>query len=1134
MRPVRLELDGFAAFREPTTVDFTGVDYFALVGPTGAGKSTVIDAMTFALYGSVPRWDDRRTVALALSPTANRGTVRLLFDVGSVRYVVARELRRSATGSVTVRNARLERLVGESELDESETEVLAHDGAVSKAVEELLGLPFEQFCICVVLPQGDFAQFLHAKPADRQRTLTRILGLSRYEAMAREAANEAKLAAQRADVLGEQLAGYADADQAAEAQAAEREAELAALVEWVDRTQPELLATGERVAEMERDTRRLADERTQLAAVAAPEGLDELAERARRTGSELAEARRALAAAERADNEARARQAGVPDREPLRQRQRDHAERAELTERAPELRERWEAARRATETAGADAEAAAKELAGLRNRLNDATAALRELRTRADRLAGERERLAAVRVPDSVAELGARRRASVDALAAARRELAEAERADLAARDELAQAPDRAQLEQARRDHAALAEAQRARDSLTARYDQAAARTAEADRVLAAAEHALAHARAQRDAAARVDLVAAVRPRLRPGQPCPVCTQQVHRLPPPAEGGDLAAADREVQRAGAHRDRVAAGQRKAAEAEHRTGAELDTLLDRVEGLRAALADAPANPNEVDALLAESNRLAGTARAADERLRNARREREAAEAAGTEVIRGLAASFGELRAARDPLVELGAPGLDSEADDPAAAWRELARWASEAAGQWADRESATRKEAEGAERAHAEAERALREAEEGAERADRARTGAVRAEQDAHNELTRADRRREELAEALEDGPDEAEVTARLGELDELDAEVRAADERLRAAREAAREARTADVEVSGQLDLGWRRLRGARDPLVGLGAPVLDRPSGGLDDDSDDPDEDPDEEHEGDDPDGPGDHLVGAWRALTGWAERGARDRAKRLMAAAVELADTRRRWEELQRELLDALAEQGIEPPQGEQRPVATWAPAGVSAALERARAATARLVERRAAAARLTADRAEAEQAHQVAKMLAGLLRSDAFPRWLVASALDTLVADASRNLEELSGGQFELAHSDGEFVVVDHADADARRPVKTLSGGETFQASLALALALSEQLSTLAAAGAVRLDSIFLDEGFGTLDEANLEVVAATLENLASLGDRMVGVITHVPALAERVPVRFAVSRDQRTATITREMA
>jgi exonuclease SbcC len=201
-------------------------------------------------------------------------------------------------------------------------------------------------------------------------------------------------------------------------------------------------------------------------------------------------------------------------------------------------------------------------------------------------------------------------------------------------------------------------------------------------------------------------------------------------------------------------------------------------------------------------------------------------------------------------------------------------------------------------------------------------------------------------------------------------------------------------------------------------------------------------------------------------------------------------------------------------------------------AAALERARGKAARLEERRADAARIAAERDEAQAAHQVATMLAKLLRSNEFPRWLVASALDTLVVDASRRLSELSGGQFELTHADGEFLVVDHADADTRRPVKTLSGGETFQASLSLALALSEQLSGLAAAGAAQLDSIFLDEGFGTLDEANLELVAGTLENLASLGDRMVGVVTHVPALAERVPVRYVVSRDQRTASVVRE--
>ena len=137
MRPVLLEMAGFGSFREPTTVDFAGVEYFALVGPTGAGKSTVIDAMTFALYGSVPRWDNARTVALALAPTVARGTVRFVFDVAgragdTERYVVARELRRAASGGVSVRTARLERLrdpAGTGAVEE-ETEPVA-DGAAA-------------------------------------------------------------------------------------------------------------------------------------------------------------------------------------------------------------------------------------------------------------------------------------------------------------------------------------------------------------------------------------------------------------------------------------------------------------------------------------------------------------------------------------------------------------------------------------------------------------------------------------------------------------------------------------------------------------------------------------------------------------------------------------------------------------------------------------------------------------------------------------------------------------------------------------------------------------------------------------------------------------------------------------------
>ena len=160
----------------------------------------------------------------------------------------------------------------------------------------------------------------------------------------------------------------------------------------------------------------------------------------------------------------------------------------------------------------------------------------------------------------------------------------------------------------------------------------------------------------------------------------------------------------------------------------------------------------------------------------------------------------------------------------------------------------------------------------------------------------------------------------------------------------------------------------------------------------------------------------------------------------------------------------------------------------AAVATALAHAEAVRDRLAERRAEAAGKRAAQADGGGgASRSRGCSAGCCGPTEFPRWLVASALDTLVADASAGLAELSGGQFELTHDEGEFLVVDHADADARRPVKTLSGGETFQASLALALALSAQMSTLAAEGAARLDSIFLDEGFGTLDEANLDVVA-----------------------------------------------
>jgi exonuclease SbcC len=238
--------------------------------------------------------------------------------------------------------------------------------------------------------------------------------------------------------------------------------------------------------------------------------------------------------------------------------------------------------------------------------------------------------------------------------------------------------------------------------------------------------------------------------------------------------------------------------------------------------------------------------------------------------------------------------------------------------------------------------------------------------------------------------------------------------------------------------------------------------------------------------------------------------------------SAAVTAAETGIR--RARDELADRFTAAGLAPPDDDEEVVRA-----ATVAAERARADLDQLRDRRQRAERLRERRADHERDAQVARALAQHLRANNFEAWLLEEALDRLVEGGSAILRDLSGGQYDLVHDGRELFVADHYDAGLRRPVRTLSGGETFQASLALALALAEQLAGVSTRAS--LESIMLDEGFGTLDATTLDAVAATLENLAARGDRMVGVVTHVPALAERIPVRFEVTKDARSARVTR---
>ncbi|MBN4055457.1 hypothetical protein JYU12_01795, partial [bacterium AH-315-K03] len=149
---------------------------------------------------------------------------------------------------------------------------------------------------------------------------------------------------------------------------------------------------------------------------------------------------------------------------------------------------------------------------------------------------------------------------------------------------------------------------------------------------------------------------------------------------------------------------------------------------------------------------------------------------------------------------------------------------------------------------------------------------------------------------------------------------------------------------------------------------------------------------------------------------------------------------------------------------------------------------------------------------------KSLIGSADGKRFRVFAQGLTLDYLIHLANGQLEQLHS-RYQLNRKTGEALeleVIDTWQADAVRDTKTLSGGESFLVSLALALALSDLVSYK-----TKIDSLFLDEGFGTLDRETLDIALDALDNLNASG-KMIGVISHVEALKERIPVQIEIKK------------
>src|SRR5919106_2405066 len=153
----------------------TGLDLFALWGPTGSGKSSVLDAITYALYGKIERVGNQ--TSQLVSQGQPRMAVKLTFEVDGRRYRIARSTPASGASKVLL------------ERDEEGAWDSFGEGAdrareVRSAIVDLVGLDYDAFTRAVLLPQGKFAEFLVGDAAERRKILTELLGLELFNRMA--------------------------------------------------------------------------------------------------------------------------------------------------------------------------------------------------------------------------------------------------------------------------------------------------------------------------------------------------------------------------------------------------------------------------------------------------------------------------------------------------------------------------------------------------------------------------------------------------------------------------------------------------------------------------------------------------------------------------------------------------------------------------------------------------------------------------------------------------------------------------------------------------------------------------------------------------------------------------------------
>lgn len=1035
MKLHHLQATAFGPFAGTVEIDFDALGsagLFLINGPTGSGKTSLLDAICFALYGNLPGVRSSKSLhSQHAAPTATP-EVHLVFSVGPRRFRVVRSpeyQRPKLRGSGTTRQQHkvvLTELVDGAWLDRGS----GRADEVGRVVSDVVGLGLDQFSTVVLLPQGDFARFLRARTEDRAEILQRLFSTERFDQLLRWLENrrrelDRQVAAACQELRGE-LQRLCDAaelllapDDPARLPAHFLDAEQAGGAPSDGPALPEALDLLLAAAQREHEARQEADRAATLT--------HQQAAQEHQTGLALqALHQRAAAARERLDS-------------------------LELqTERISEARERLETAGRAALVA----------------QLVQQTRQRAAARQQAAAALDEQEASVAALLPDGgqaqdteelSSQLGTARDLARDAITVAT-QLASARASAAAATRALTEAEGQRQ-ERHRGLEEALGQVEQAQQALAsasaALGDEPAAERLVADlaelqslvlrsqqQEVAVESASLAHRsalQAEQEATATAGelarrrsqtLAAELAQHLSDGEPCPVCGAVEH--PSPADAGDQPLVTRE--------ELEAAEQSRAEAAAHASSA-----LGRLEAARATALAAQEAVEHRLGLLHESGAAAGLGSIAD---------LDEARAAAQAALDG---------ARRARLV------VQEREQDLARAQQR------HEAAQLAQQE---------ADRRHAEAATLARTTVEAIAELEQ-RTSSAAAEL----------REQSVVALPADDTPDDAapdwlrQVRDRLDQALSAVAALDRGRQQLAAAEKELGEARTAEAEA-----LAEQHFTDADQALAAVLPPAARQD-----------------------------------------LQRQVEEHHTALTEARAVLADPEVvRAQEQELPSLEALASR-----------VAECRTAAQTAAQELGTARTAhRTVVARCQAALTLLDELgpQLEQAavvKEVADTAAGTGANNhlrmSLPTYVLAARLEEVVELANQRLVVMTGGRYTLQHTDalagrgarsGLGLEVVDAWSGRARDTSTLSGGETFMASLALALGLGDAVRH--EAGGTSLETLFVDEGFGTLDEQALEQVMGILDGLRE-GGRAVGIISHVAELRTRIPDQVRLTRTQTGSTL-----